>query len=63
MVKEDSGFLNMIEVDQILDIDFMSPKDTSPSGMNRAEIKHITSFEDGRYTGHRLVGMKIHPGE
>ena len=60
LVRDDSGFLNLIEVNQILDIDFISPEGSNPYGIYQAEIKHISRSKDGRFKGHRLVGISIH---
>jgi hypothetical protein len=59
LVKEDSKFLNMIEVGQIVDTEFISPEGTSPAGNYRAEIRHITKPDKGKNKGHFLVGLKI----
>ncbi len=59
MVKEDSAFLNMIEVNQIVNANFISPTGSNPSGMYKAEIKHITKPSKGKNEGHRLVGISI----
>ena len=59
LVKEDSAFLNLIKVGQIVDSDFLSPKGTNPSGMYKAQIKHISKPAKGRNQGHRIVGISI----
>ena len=59
LIKEDSDFLSMIEVDQTVDIDFISPKGTAPSGSYKAAIKHITKPGKGKNEGHCLVGISI----
>ena len=59
LVKEDSAFLNMIEVGQIVNADFISPAGSNPSGMYTAEIKHVTKPGEGKYKGHILVGISI----
>jgi len=59
LIKEDSDFLSMIEVDQTVDVDFISPKGTDPSGSYKAEIKHITKPGKGKNEGHCLVGISI----
>ncbi len=43
LIKDDSAFLKMIEVGQIVDVDFISPEGSDPSGLYKAEIKHITN--------------------
>jgi len=59
LIKEDSDFLSMIAVDQTVDVDFISPKGTAPSGSYKAEIKHITKPGKGKNEGHCLVGISI----
>ena len=59
LIKEDSKFLNMIEVGQIVDTEFISPEGTNPAGNYRAEIRHITKPDKGKNNGHILVGLKI----
>ena len=58
-IKEDSKFLNMIEVGQIVEADFISPKGTEPAGIHRTEVRHITKPNEGKNKGHLLVGLKI----
>jgi len=59
LIKEDSKFLNMIEVGQIVDADFISPEGTDPIGEHRTEVRHITKPNEGKNKGHFLVGLKI----
>jgi hypothetical protein len=59
LIKEDSKFLNLIEVGQIVDADFISPDGTDPNGNYRAEIRHITKPNKEKNKGHFLVGLKI----
>ena len=59
LIKNDSAFLNMIEVDQIVDVNFISSESSSPSGMYTAEIKHITKTFKQEHKGYRLVGISI----
>ena len=59
LIKEDSKFLSLIEVGQIVDADFISPEGTDPTGNYRAEIRHITKPNEGKNKGHFLVGLKI----
>ena len=59
LIKEDSAFLQMIEVGQILEADFISPEGTAPSGIYEAEVKHITKLDKQKHRGHRLVGLSI----
>jgi hypothetical protein len=59
LVKDDSAFLKMIEVGQIVEADFISPKGKDPSGLYKAEIKHITKLDKQEHRGHQLVGLSI----
>jgi hypothetical protein len=59
LINDDSAFLNMIEVGQIVDVNFISPEGSNPSGMYTAEIKHITKLDKQKHKGHRLVGVSI----
>ena len=59
LIKKDSEFLNMIEVGQIVDAEFISTESNGPTGNYRAEIRHITTPNKGKHKGHYLVGLKI----
>ena len=59
LIKEDSKFLNLIEVGQIVDAEFISPEGTDPAGDYKAEIRHITKPNEGKHKGHFLVGLMI----
>ena len=59
LIKDDSAFLEMIEVGQILEADFISPEGTAPSGLYKAEIIHITKLDKQEHRGHHLVGLSI----
>ena len=59
IVRDDSEFLAMIEIGQVLEVNFISPRGSNPSGFYRAEIKQIAKLERGRYKGHRLVGISM----
>ena len=59
LIKDDSAFLKMIEVGQIVEADFISPDGADPSGLYKAEIKHITKLDMRKHRGHRLVGLSI----
>ena len=59
LIKEDSKFLDMIEVGKIVDTEFISPEGTNPAGNYRTEIRHITKTNEGKHKGHYLVGLKI----
>ena len=59
LIKDDSAFLKMIEVGQIVEADFISPEGRAPSGSYTAEIKHITKLDKHEHRGHHLVGLSI----
>ena len=59
LIKEDSKFLSMIEVGQIVNADFISPNGIDPTGSYRVEIRHITKPNKGKNKGHFLVGLSI----
>ena len=59
LIRDDSAFLKLIEVGQIVDADFISPEGSDPSGIYKAEIKHITKRDEQKYKGHRIVGISI----
>ena len=58
LVKDDSAFLEMIEVGQKIDVTFISPEDSHPSGRYKIKVKHISEINN-IYNGHRLVGISI----
>ena len=58
-IKDGSAFLNMIEVGQIVDVNFISLEGLSPSGMYTAEIKHISKPHKQKHERHRLVGISL----
>jgi hypothetical protein len=59
LIKDGSAFLNIIEVGQIVDFNFISPEGSNPFGMYTAEIKHITKTYKKARQGQRLVGLSI----
>jgi len=59
VVPETSAFLDLIEVDQVLDITFLSPRGSEPDGAYKAQIRHITELDHSRYKGVRLVGVRL----
>jgi hypothetical protein len=59
LIKDDSAFLKMIEVGQIVEANFISPEGVAPSGLYKAEIKHITKLDKQEHRGHQLVGLSI----
>ena len=59
LIKDDSAFLKMIEVGQIVEANFISPEGMAPAGLYKAEIKHITKLDKHEHKGHQLVGLSI----
>ena len=59
LIKDDSAFLKMIEVGQIVEADFICPEGRVPCGLYKAEIKHITKLDEQEQRGHHLVGLSI----
>ena len=59
LIKDDSAFLKLIEKGQIVDVNFISPQGSNPSGSYSAKIKHITTPNKQEHNGHRLVGIAI----
>ena len=59
LINDNSAFLKLIEIGQIIDANFISPHGSYPTGMYRSEIRHITKMDKGKYKGHRLVGILI----
>jgi len=59
LIQDDSAFLNMIEVGQIVDANFISSEGSNPSGMYTAEIKHITKTYKTKRQGQRLIGISM----
>jgi hypothetical protein len=49
----------MIEVGQIVEANFISPEGVAPSGIYKAEIKHITKLDKQEHREHQLVGLSI----
>lgn len=59
LVKENSGVLNHIKVDDVIDMKYY-PKESSASIEEiKTQIRHITKSEHGRFKGHYLVGLSI----
>ena len=59
IVKEDSGFLKLIKVDQIVEAEFISPDGKPPCGNYRTKIIHISKPDKGKNEGHCLIGLSI----
>ena len=61
IVNTNSGFLKIIEVGQVIDVNFISPHGTEPSGLHTAQIKHISIADTAPYKGLMQVGIQIMP--
>ena len=59
VVPETSAFLNLIHVEQVLDVTFISPQGSEPDGVYKVKIRHITELDHSRYKAVRLVGVRI----
>lgn len=59
VVNKASRFLKLTEVGQVLEVNFLSPQGTEPSGRYRVEVRHITDTDYGHYKGVRRVGVRI----
>ncbi len=59
VINTNSGFLKIIEVGLVIDVNFISPQGTAPSGMYTAQIKHITRMDAAPYKGLMQVGIQI----
>jgi hypothetical protein len=59
LIKDDSAFLKMIEVGQIVEANFISPEGVAPSGIYKAKIKHITKLDKQEHRGDQLVGLSL----
>jgi hypothetical protein len=60
VVRADSNFLKMIQVDQELDIKMIPGIATADSrGYQRSRVAHVTELKEGRYRGHLVVGLSF----
>jgi PilZ domain len=59
VVKEDSSLLSLLTVGRVLDVRFHSGGQASADVQFKAEVKHISELKEGRYKGHRLVGIRL----
>ena len=60
IVKPDSKFLNLIEIGQEMNVELLTPQESRHiQGFYSARIAHITTIEEGRFTGHKLVGLEL----
>lgn len=60
VVKEDSNLLRNIQVGQEIDIQISLTEDSSMATIfQRSKIIYISKPEEGRFTGHLLIGVRI----
>lgn len=59
VVKDDSDLLKHLTVGSVLEMQYCPVDVKSPSVRLKTEIKHITKQEEGRFSGHALVGLLI----
>ena len=60
IVKPDSKFLDLIEIGQEMKIELLAPKESqNMQGFYAARIAHITALEDGKFKGHKLIGLEL----
>jgi hypothetical protein len=62
VVKADSSLLDLLTIGRVLDVRFHSGEPENQHAavkQFRAEVKHISEVETGRYKGHRLVGIQV----
>jgi len=62
VVREDSSLLGLLTVGRVLDIQFHAGElENQPDAVRhfKAEVKHISEVNKGRYKGHRLVGIRV----
>jgi len=60
IVKPDSKFLNLIEIGQEMNVELLTPQESRHiQGFYSAKIAHITTLEEGRFKGHKLVGLEL----
>lgn len=59
LVKEGSSMLSNIEIGRTLKMKYSSAEAPKSIEFLKAEIKHITKQDEGRFKGHYLVGLSI----
>jgi len=58
-VKEGSNLLKHLQVGAVLNMKYYPTDLSSPAADLKTEIKHMTKQEEGRFSGHVLVGLLI----
>ena len=62
IVRPDSGFLDLIDIGQELNLKLISPSDSDykgPSGYYLARIEHITKIQKKPLKSHLIVGLAL----
>lgn len=59
LVKEGSDVLKSLKVGDILDMKYYTDEHLSQPNQLKTKIKYITKDDQGRFKGHRLVGLSI----
>ena len=63
LVKKESPVLGSLNIGEVLDMKFYSPDNTEAPKVFKAQIRHVTWNEEGRFRDHYLVGLSIVDGE
>jgi hypothetical protein len=59
VVKDDSDLLKHLTVGSVIEMQYYPADVKSPRIRLETEIKHITKQEEGRFSGHSLVGLLV----
>jgi len=60
IVKPESKFLSLVKIGQEMNIELLTPQESRHiQGFYSARIAHITTLEEGRFKGHKLVGLEL----
>jgi len=59
LVREESKILEELEIGAVFDMTFYGPGNAAAPNSLKAEIRHITWKDEGRFKGHYLVGLAL----
>jgi hypothetical protein len=60
IVRPDSKFLTLFQVGQEMNVKLLTPQESRHmQGFYSVRIAHITALEEGRFKGHKLVGLEL----
>jgi hypothetical protein len=60
IVKPESKFLDLIEIGQEMQLELLAPQESQHmQGFYEARIAHITALEEGKFKGHKLIGLEL----